>query len=74
MTKETKRKGYSTQQAQNEANKRYYHASEENRQRRLYIQAKSTAKNFILKRAKLDDLKELEKQIQEKIKKIEENS
>ena len=48
MTKETKRKDYSTQQAQNEANKRYYHASEENRQRRLYIQAKSTAKNFIL--------------------------
>lgn len=65
-----KRKGYATQEAQNEANKRYYHASEENRQKRLYSSAKSTAKNFIKTRATKEDLNELEGLILEEKKKF----
>ena len=61
MQKEVKkRRGYATQAQQREADKRYYHASEENRQRRLYLQARSTARSFIKKRATLADLEELE--------------
>lgn len=45
------RRGYSTQEAQNEANKRYYHSSEEVRQRRMYQANKSQAKGFVLKKA-----------------------
>ena len=50
------RRGYSTQAQQREADRRYYHASEENRQKRLYLQARSTARSFIKKRATLEDL------------------
>lgn len=64
-----KRKGYATQAQQREADRRYYHASEENRQKRLYLQARSTARNFIKKRATLDDLNELDNLIQEERKK-----
>ena len=57
MQKETKkRKGYATQAQQREADKRYYHASEENRQRRLYISGRSQAKSFIKNRALPKDL------------------
>ena len=57
MQKEIKkRRGYSTQAQQREADRRYYHASEENRQKRLYLQARSTARSFIRKRATLEDL------------------
>ena len=51
-----KRKGYATQAQQREADKRYYHASEENRQRRLYISGRSQAKSFIKNRALPEDL------------------
>ncbi|HEM4277470.1 TPA: hypothetical protein U1X82_002273 [Streptococcus suis] len=67
---EKKRKGYATQAQQNEANKRYYHASEENRQRRLYTSAKSTAKNFVRTKATKEDLEELEDLILEEKKKF----
>lgn len=60
LQEKKKRKGYSTLEAQKEADRRYYHASEENRQRRLYLQARSTARSFIKKRATLEDLNELD--------------
>ncbi len=72
MQKETKkRKGYATQAQQREADRRYYHASEENRQRKQYLNARSTARNFIKKRANLEDLQDLQVRIEKKIKKLE---
>ena len=71
MQKEIKkRRGYATQAQQREADKRYYHASEENRQKRLYLQARSTARSFIRKKATLSDLEELESLITEERKKF----
>ncbi|WP_449461213.1 hypothetical protein [Streptococcus suis] len=67
---EKKRKGYSTLEAQKEADRRYYHASEENRQRKLYISGRSQAKSFIKKRATLDDLDMLSELISEERKKF----
>ena len=72
--KKKKRKGYATQAQQREADKRYYHASEENRQKRLYLQARSTARSFIKKRATLEDLEELQERIEKKIKYFKENT
>lgn len=69
-----KRKGYATQAQQREADRRYYHASEENRQRKQYSNARSTARNFIEKRAKLEDLQDLRERIEKKIKIFEENT
>ena len=71
MQKEIKkRRGYATQAQQREADRRYYHASEENRQRRLYLQARSTARSFIRKRATLEDLDMLNNLILEERKKF----
>ena len=71
MQKEIKkRRGYATQAQQREADKRYYHASEENRQKRLYLQARSTARSFIRKKATLSDLEGLESLITEERKKF----
>ena len=64
------RRGYATQFQQREADRRYYHASEENRQKRLYLQARSTARSFIRKKATLSDLEELESLITEERKKF----
>ena len=67
MKKENKkRKGYATQAQQREADRRYYHASDENRQKRLYLQARSTARSFIRKHAKPEDLDELEILLEER--------
>ena len=75
MQKEIKkRRGYATQAQQREADKRYYHASEENRQRKQYLNARSTARNFIEKRAKFEDLEELQERIEKKIKNLKENA
>ena len=63
-----KRKGYATQEQQREADKRYYHASEENRQRKQYLNTRSTARNFIEKRANFEDLKDLQERIEKKLK------
>ena len=63
-----KRRGYATQAQQREADKRYYHASEENRQRKQYLNTRSTARNFIDKRAKFEDLEDLQERIEKKIK------
>ena len=62
------RKGYSTREAQNEANKRYYHSSEEVRQRRMYQANKSQAKGFVLKKATREDLLFLKGLIDERLK------
>ena len=69
-----KRRGYATQEAQAAADKRYYHASEENRQRKQYLNTRSTARNFIEKRAKFEDLEELQERIEKKIKYFKENT
>ena len=68
--KKKKRRGYATQAQQREADRRYYHASEENRQKRLYLQARSTARSFIKKRATLEDLDRLNDLISEERKKF----
>ncbi|MGT2812171.1 hypothetical protein [Streptococcus minor] len=70
MEEKKKRKGYASKEAQAAADKRYYHASEENRQKRLYLQARSTARSFIRKRATLADLEELESLITKEKKKF----
>ena len=72
--KKKKRRGYATQEAQATADKRYYHASEENRQRKQYLNTRSTARNFIEKRAKFEDLEELQERIEKKIKYFKENT
>ena len=69
-----KRKGYATQAQQREADRRYYHASEENRQRKQYLNARSTARIFIEKRAKFDDLEDLQERIEKKLKYFKENA
>ena len=69
-----KRKGYATQAQQREADKRYYHASEENRQHKQYLNARSTARNFIEKRAKFEDLEDLQERIEKKLKSFKENT
>ena len=51
-----KRKGYSTQEGQAEANKRY---REKNKEHRNYLSARSGARSFIRNKATLDDLNEL---------------
>lgn len=63
-----KRRGYQTQEAQNKANKRYYHSSEEARQRRMYQANKSQAKGFVLKKATREDLLFLKGLIEERLK------
>ena len=69
-----KRRGYVTQAQQREADKRFYHASEENRQRKQYLNTRSTARNFIDKRAKFEDLKDLQERIEKKLKSFKENA
>lgn len=73
LKEEKKRKGYATQAQQREADKRYYHASEKNRQRKQYLNTRSTARNFIEKRAKLEDLQDLQNRIEKKLKKVHKN-
>ena len=75
MQKEKKkRRGYATQAQQREADKRYYHASEENRQRKQYLNARSTARNFIEKRANFNDIEDLQERIEKKMKYFKENT
>ena len=52
-------------EAQKRAKQKY---REKNKERSNYINDKSKAKNFILKKATLEDLKELEELIKERIK------
>lgn len=56
---EKKRKGYKTQEQQNEANKRY-RATEEGKEKTKHSTYKSRAKVFINKMATLEELEELE--------------
>ena len=75
MQKEPKkRRGYATQAQQREADRRYYHASEENRQRKQYLNARSTARNFIEKRANFNDIEDLQERIEKKMKYLKENT
>lgn len=55
-----KRKGYKTSKEQVEANNRYLESNKEARERKKISNYKSNAKNFILKYANLEDLKEIE--------------
>ena len=75
MQKEIKkRRGYATQTQQREADRRYYHASEENRQKRLYLQARSTARSFIKNRALPKDLDMLSELILEEKRQMQERN
>lgn len=62
---EKKRKGYKTQEQQNEANKRY-RATEEGKEKTKHSSYKSRAKVFINKMATLEELEELENLIKNK--------
>nr|DAD90354.1 MAG TPA: hypothetical protein [Podoviridae sp. ct7K12]DAS14764.1 MAG TPA: hypothetical protein [Caudoviricetes sp.] len=62
---EKKRKGYKTQEQQNEANKRY-RATEEGKEKTKHSTYKSRAKVFINEMATLEELEELENLIQNK--------
>ena len=55
-----KRKGYKTSKEQVEDNNRYLESNKEARERKKISNYKSNAKNFILKYANLEDLKEIE--------------
>ena len=55
-----KRKGSKTSKEQVEANNRYLESNKEARERKKISNYKSNAKNFILKYANLEDLKEIE--------------
>ena len=61
---EKKRKGYKTQEQQNEANKRY-RATEEGKEKTKHSTYKSRAKVFINEMASFKELKELKKMILE---------
>ena len=62
---EKKRKGYKTQEQQNEANKRY-RATEEGKEKTKHSTYKSRAKVFINEMATLEELEELENLIKNK--------
>jgi hypothetical protein len=62
---EEKRKGYKTQEQQNEANKRY-RATEEGKEKTKHSTYKSRAKVFINEMATLEELEELENLIKNK--------
>lgn len=67
---EKKRKGYKTQEQQNEATKRYL-ATEKGKEARKRTVAKSQAKKFIREFANWEELEELETLIQERKKNID---
>ena len=60
-----KRKGYSTPEAQAEADKRW---AEKNREHRNYLSYRGTARSFIRNKAKKEDLLELQDLIEKKLK------
>lgn len=62
---EKKRKGYATQAQQREATKRWL-SDEDNRKHRTYLSSRGTARSFIRKHAKPEDLDELEMLIKER--------
>lgn len=55
---------------QTEANKKWQEA---NRERTRYLRNRSTARNFVKKQATLEDIEELKKLIDERVKKLEED-
>lgn len=63
---EKKRKGYKTQEQQNEANKRY-RATEEGKEKTKHSTYKSRARVFINEMATLEELEELENLIKSKL-------
>lgn len=65
-----KRKGYKTIEAQIEANKRYYNSSDEAKLKRKKANYKSNTKTFIKELATKEELQEIEKLIQENLKKF----
>ena len=63
---EKKRKGYKTQEQQNEANKRY-RATKEGKEKTKHSTYKSRARVFIYEMATLEELEELENLIKSKL-------
>lgn len=63
-----KRKGYSTPEAQAEANKRWV---EKNKERKQRTNNKSTAKKFILTQITLDELDEFQTYLEDRRKQLE---
>ena len=63
---EKKRKGYKTSKAQVEANKRYLMKNEEAKEKKKISNLKSNGKKFILEYAKLEELEDYEKFIEER--------
>ncbi len=61
-----KRRAYKTQQAQNEANKRYLENNPEKRKKFKISNYKSTCKSFIRKYSTQEDLEEIKKIIAER--------
>ena len=61
-----KRKGYKTMDQQKEADKRYLEKHPEAKEKKKISAMKSNAKRFIKEFAKIEDLEELEKLIQNK--------
>ena len=66
---EKKRKGYKTQEQQNEANKRY-RATEEGKEKTKHSTYKSRAKVFINEMANIDELKELQQLIENEMEEL----
>lgn len=66
---EKKRKGYKTQEQQNEANKRY-RATEEGKGKTKHSTYKSRAKVFINEMANIDELKELQQLIENEMEEL----
>ena len=58
-----KRKGYTTQEGQAEANKRY---RDKNKEHRNYLSSRSAPRSFINNKATIADLTELESLIQKR--------
>ena len=65
MEEKGKRKGYKTQEQQNEANKRY-RATEKGKQVQKKATAKSQAKKYINEYASLEELEEISSLIEER--------
>ena len=61
-----KRRGYATKEAQAAADKRW---AEKNRERKNYLSRRSNARGFIKNLATTEDLEDLKKRIEKKLKK-----
>lgn len=68
MDENKKRKGYKTQEQQNEANKRYLAKNPEFKVKQRYSNYKSVTKKFILEIGTKEDLQEFSKMLEKRLK------